>query len=150
MGMTMTQKIMAKHAGLKEVKAGQLITMDLDLVMANDITGPVSVLEYEKGGFQQVSDASRIALVMDHFAPNKDIKSAENCKVCRTFAKRFGIKHFYDTGKAGIEHALAGAGTRGVRGGNCRSRFSYLHLWRTWGIFDWCRVYGCDGGDGDR
>ena len=106
MGMTMTQKIMAKHAGLKEVKAGQLITMDLDLVMANDITGPVSVLEYEKGGFQQVSDASRIALVMDHFAPNKDIKSAENCKVCRTFAKRFGIKHFYDTGKAGIEHAL--------------------------------------------
>lgn len=106
MGMTMTQKIMAKHAGLKEVKAGQLITMDLDLVMANDITGPVSILEYEKGGFQQVSDASRIALVMDHFAPNKDIKSAENCKVCRTFAKRFGIKHFYDTGKAGIEHAL--------------------------------------------
>lgn len=106
MGMTMTQKIMAKHAGLKEVKAGQLITMNLDLVMANDITGPVSVLEYEKGGFQQVSDASRIALVMDHFAPNKDIKSAENCKVCRTFAKRFGIKHFYDTGKAGIEHAL--------------------------------------------
>jgi len=106
MGMTMTQKIMAKHAGLKEVKAGQLITMDLALVMANDITGPVSILEYEKGGFQQVSDASRIALVMDHFAPNKDIKSAENCKVCRTFAKRFGIKHFYDTGKAGIEHAL--------------------------------------------
>lgn len=106
MGMTMTQKIMAKHAGLKEVKAGQLITMNLDLVMANDITGPVSILEYEKGGFQQVSDASRIALVMDHFAPNKDIKSAENCKVCRTFAKRFGIKHFYDTGKAGIEHAL--------------------------------------------
>ena len=106
MGMTMTQKIMAKHAGLSEVKAGQLITMNLDLVMANDITGPVSVLEYEKGGFQQVSDASRIALVMDHFAPNKDIKSAENCKVCRTFAKRFGIKHFYDTGKAGIEHAL--------------------------------------------
>ena len=106
MGMTMTQKIMAKHAGLTEVQAGQLITMDLDLVMANDITGPVSVLEYEKGGFQQVSDASRIALVMDHFAPNKDIKSAENCKVCRTFAKRFGIKHFYDTGKAGIEHAL--------------------------------------------
>ena len=106
MGMTMTQKIMAKHAGLSEVKAGQLITMNLDLVMANDITGPVSILEYEKGGFQQVSDASRIALVMDHFAPNKDIKSAENCKVCRTFAKRFGIKHFYDTGKAGIEHAL--------------------------------------------
>ena len=106
MGMTMTQKILAAHAGLDSVKAGQLIRADLDMVLANDITGPVSINEFEKAGFDKVFDKSRISLVMDHFTPNKDIKSAGQCKQCRTFAKRFDIDNFYDVGEMGIEHAL--------------------------------------------
>ena len=106
MGMTMTQKILAAHAGLESVKAGDLINAKLDLVLANDITGPVSIGEFEKAGFNKVFDKSKVALVMDHFAPNKDIKSAEQCKTCRTFAKRFDIDNFYDVGEMGIEHAL--------------------------------------------
>ena len=106
MSMTMTQKILAAHAGLPVVKAGQLIKAHLDLVLANDITGPVAINEFEKAGFTAVSSNPRITLVMDHFAPNKDIKSAEGCKKCRTFAKRFGIENFYDVGEMGIEHAL--------------------------------------------
>ncbi|MBQ9527196.1 MAG: 3-isopropylmalate dehydratase large subunit, partial [Fretibacterium sp.] len=86
MAMTMTQKILAKHAGLAEVHAGQLIQAKLDLVLANDITAPVSINEFEAAGFDKVFDKSRIALVMDHFVPNKDIKSATQCKQCRTFA----------------------------------------------------------------
>ncbi len=106
MGMTMTQKILAAHAGLDKVEAGQLITAKLDLVLANDITGPVSIDEFDKAGFGKVFDKSRIALVMDHFVPNKDIKSAEQCKKCRTFARRFDIDNFYDVGEMGIEHSL--------------------------------------------
>jgi 3-isopropylmalate/(R)-2-methylmalate dehydratase large subunit len=106
MGMTMTQKILAAHAGLPEVKAGQLINAKVDMVLANDITGPVSIHEFDKAGFDHVFDKSRVSLVMDHFAPNKDIKSAEQCKTCRTFAKRFNIENFYDAGDMGIEHAL--------------------------------------------
>lgn len=106
MGMTITQKILADHAGLNEVKAGQLIRADLDMVLANDITGPVSINEFEKAGFDNVFDKTRISLVMDHFVPNKDIKSAEQCKQCRTFARKFDIDNFYDVGEMGIEHAL--------------------------------------------
>ena len=106
MGMTMTQKILAAHAGLDHVEAGQLITARLDLVLANDITGPVSINEFEKAGFGKVFDKSKIALVMDHFVPNKDIKSAEQCKKCRTFARRFDIDNFFDVGEMGIEHSL--------------------------------------------
>jgi len=106
MGMTMTQKILAAHAGLDKVVAGQLIRAKLDMVLANDITGPVSINEFEKAGFNNVFDKSKISLVMDHFTPNKDIKSAEQCKQCRTFAKRFDIDNFYDVGNMGIEHAL--------------------------------------------
>jgi len=106
MGMTMTQKILAAHAGLDKVEAGQLIMADLDMVLANDITGPVSINEFEKAGFDGVFDKSRISLVMDHFTPNKDIKSAEQCMKCRIFAKRFDIDNFYDVGSMGIEHAL--------------------------------------------
>ena len=104
--MTMTQKILAAHAGLDSVIAGQLIRADLDMVLANDITGPVSINEFEKAGFDSVFDKSRISLVMDHFTPNKDIKSATQCKQCRTFARRFDIDNFYDVGEMGIEHAL--------------------------------------------
>ncbi len=106
MPMTMTQKILAAHAGLESVSAGQLIKAKLDLVLANDITGPVAINEFCKAGFEWVSPQARIALVMDHFVPNKDIKSAEGCKKCRSFAKRFGIENFYDVGEMGVEHAL--------------------------------------------
>ncbi len=106
MGMTMTQKILAHHAKLPEVVAGQLIRADLDIVLANDITGPVSINAFEKEGFQQVFNREKVVLVMDHFAPNKDIKSAEQCKQCREFARKHQLKHFYDVGNMGIEHAL--------------------------------------------
>lgn len=106
MGMTMTQKILAAHAGLEHVEAGQLVQANLDMVLANDITGPVAINEFEKAAFSQVFDKSKISLVMDHFTPNKDIKSAEQCMQCRTFAKRFDLDHFYDVGNMGIEHAL--------------------------------------------
>lgn len=106
MGMTMTQKILAAHAGLDSVQAGQLIRADLDMVLANDITGPVSIRQFDKAGFTEVFDKSKVSLVMDHFVPNKDIKSAEQCAECRTFAKRFDLDNFYDVGEMGIEHAL--------------------------------------------
>ena len=106
MGMTMTQKILAAHAGLSEVKAGQLIEADLDLVLGNDITSPVAINEMKKFDTQTVFDKDKIALVMDHFIPNKDIKSAENCKCCRDFACRHEISNYFDVGQMGIEHAL--------------------------------------------
>ena len=106
MGMTMTQKILAAHAGLESVRAGQLIQAKLDLVLGNDITTPVAINEFEAAGFEKVFDKSRIALVMDHFAPNKDIKAATQCKQCRTFARRFDIDNYFDVGEMGIEHAL--------------------------------------------
>ena len=106
MGMTMTQKILARHAGLDSVRPGQLIKAKLDLVLGNDITTPVAINEFEAAGFDKVFDKSRIALVMDHFTPNKDIKAATQCKQCRTFARKFDIDHWYDVGTMGIEHAL--------------------------------------------
>ena len=106
MGMTMTQKILAAHANLNEVHAGQLIQANLDLVLGNDITSPVAINEFEAAGFDSVYDKSKIVLVMDHFTPNKDIKSATQCKQCRTFAKKFDLKNFFDVGTMGIEHAL--------------------------------------------
>lgn len=106
MGMTMSQKILAAHAGLSEVKAGQLIEADLDLVLGNDITSPVAINEMKKMNSQTVFDKDKIALVMDHFIPNKDIKSAENCKCCREFACRHEITNYFDVGEMGIEHAL--------------------------------------------
>ncbi|MGF6375680.1 3-isopropylmalate/(R)-2-methylmalate dehydratase large subunit [Clostridiales Family XIII bacterium PM5-7] len=106
MGMTMTQKILAAHAGLDHVVPGQLINAKVDMVLANDITGPVSINEFEHAGFDKVFDKSKISLVMDHFTPNKDIKSAQQCMQCRTFAKKFDIDNFYDVGNMGIEHAL--------------------------------------------
>ena len=106
MGMTMTQKILAAHAGLESVEAGQLIMANLDLVLGNDITSPVAINEFEKNGFGKVFDNTKIAMVMDHFVPNKDIKAAQQTKQCRTFAKSFNITNYYDVGEMGIEHAL--------------------------------------------
>ena len=106
MGMTMTQKILAAHAGLESVTAGQLISAKLDIVLGNDITTPVAVNEFTKAGFNSVFDKDRIAIVLDHFVPNKDIKAAEQSKQCREFACSHCVSHFYDVGKMGIEHAL--------------------------------------------
>ena len=105
MGMTMTQKILAAHAGLDRVAAGQLIEAELDLALGNDITAPVAVREMEKAG-GHVKDKDKVALVMDHFTPNKDIKAACQVKCTREFALREGVEHFFDVGKMGIEHAL--------------------------------------------
>ena len=106
MGMTMTQKILAKHAGLTSVEAGQLIEAKLDLVLGNDITAPVAITEFDKAGLTQVFDKDKIAIVLDHSVPCKDIKSAQLCAQARDFAKRFDITHFYDVGQMGVEHAL--------------------------------------------
>lgn len=106
MGMTMTQKILAAHAGLEMVAAGQLINAKLDIVLGNDITTPVAVNEFKKAGFESVFDKDKIAIVLDHFVPNKDIKAAEQSKQCREFACEHCVSHFYDVGKMGIEHAL--------------------------------------------
>lgn len=106
MGMTMTQKILAAHAGLDSVVAGQLIEANLDMVLGNDVTSPVAINEMNKFGKTSVFDKTRISLVMDHFTPNKDIQSAENCKQVREFAKKNDILHYYDVGNMGIEHAL--------------------------------------------
>ena len=106
MAMTMTQKILAAHAGLPEVKAGQLIMADIDLVLGNDITAPVAVNEFRKAGFSQVFDKRKIAIVPDHFTPNKDIKAAEQCRLIREFACGMEIENYFEVGEMGIEHAL--------------------------------------------
>ncbi|RDY30716.1 3-isopropylmalate dehydratase large subunit [Lachnotalea glycerini] len=106
MGMTMTQKILAAHAGLSEVKAGQLIEAELDLVLGNDITSPVAIHEMDKMKVSTVFDKDKIALVPDHFVPNKDIKSAEHCKCVREFAAKHDITNYFEVGQMGIEHAL--------------------------------------------
>ncbi len=106
MGMTMSQKILAYHAGLASVKAGQLINAELDMVLGNDITSPVAVKEFEKAGFGCIKCPERVSMVMDHFTPNKDIKAAEQVKTVRTFANKYGVDNFFDVGRMGIEHAL--------------------------------------------
>ena len=106
MGMTMTQKILAAHAGLDTVKAGQLIEADLDLVLGNDITSPVAVKEFQKFGLENVFHKDKIAIVPDHFTPNKDIKAAEQCKFIREFARDKEITNFFEVGQMGIEHCL--------------------------------------------
>ena len=106
MGMTMTQKILARHAGLPSVEAGQLIEAKLDLVLGNDITTPVAITEFDKAGLTEIFDRDKIAIVLDHYTPCKDIKAAQLCAKARAFAQRFGITHFYDVGQMGIEHAL--------------------------------------------
>ena len=106
MAMTMTQKILAAHAGVEKVEAGDLILATLDRVLGNDITSPVAIREFDKMGFDGVYDKDRVTIVLDHFAPNKDIKAAIQCKMCREFCNEKEITHFYDVGRMGIEHAL--------------------------------------------
>ena len=106
MGMTMTQKILAAHAGLDSVSVGQLILAKLELVLGNDVTTPVAIREFGAIGADRVFDREKIAMVMDHFTPNKDIKAATQCKMCRDFASRMDVEHYYDVGDMGVEHAL--------------------------------------------
>ncbi|MEA4849716.1 MAG: 3-isopropylmalate dehydratase large subunit [Clostridiaceae bacterium] len=106
MDMTMTQKILAAHAGLDEVHPGQMIQVKLDLVLGNDITSPVAISEFDRIGTDRVFDKSKVVIVPDHFAPNKDIKSAENCKLVREFSGKMGIENYFEIGQMGIEHAL--------------------------------------------
>jgi len=104
--MTITEKILATHAGLDEVEPGQLINCQLDLVLANDVTAPIAIREFRRVGVDKVWDAEKIALVPDHYTPNKDIKSAEQAKVMRDFVREQGITHYYEIGCMGVEHAL--------------------------------------------
>ena len=106
MGMTMTQKILAAHAGLSSVEPGQLIEADLDLVLGNDITSPVAIREFQKMGVNEVYDKEKVALVPDHFTPNKDIKAAEQCRFVREFAHKMEVENYFEVGEMGIEHCL--------------------------------------------
>ncbi|MBQ7924249.1 MAG: 3-isopropylmalate dehydratase large subunit [Clostridia bacterium] len=106
MAMTMTQKILAAHAGLDTVEAGQLVLVNVDRVLGNDITSPVAIREFNRIGAKEVFDKDKVTMVMDHFAPNKDIKAAVQCKMCRDFCNEHEVTHFYDVGRMGIEHAL--------------------------------------------
>ena len=146
MGMTMTQKILAAHAGLDSVVAGQLIEAKLDVVMANDITGPMALPIFKEMA-ERVFDKDKVVLVPDHFTPNKDIKSAENSKSIREFAKDQGLKWYFEQGKSGVEHAIlpeAGVVTR--RRMYYRCGLPYLYIWRSWGIFNGRGHDGyCDG-----
>ena len=102
MGMTMSQKILAAHAGLDKVEAGQLILVNLDRVLGNDVTSPVAIKEFNKMGIDSVFDKDKVTMVMDHFAPNKDIKAAAQCKACRDFCNEKEVTHFYDVGTMGV------------------------------------------------
>ena len=150
MGMTQTQKILAAHAGLAEVKAGQLINAKLDIVLGNDITTPVAINEFEKAGFDGVFDKEHIAIVLDHFVPNKDIKSATQSKQCREFANKYDILNFYDVGQMGIEHALLPE--KGiVTAGDCViGRQPYLHLRCAGRFLHRCRLHRYGGRHGHR
>lgn len=106
MGMTMTQKILAAHAGVDSVEAGSLILAKVDLVLGNDITSPVAIEEFGKLNVDKVFDKNKVTMVMDHFAPNKDIKAAQQCKTCRDFCGRYEVENFFDVGKMGVEHAI--------------------------------------------
>ena len=135
MGMTMTQKILAAHAGLESVVPGQLIEADLDLVLGNDITTPVAIHEIEKLNVKEVFDKDKIALVPDHFAPNKDIKSAEHCKCMREFAMKHDITNYFEVGQMGIEHALLPEKGLIVAGETCIGADSHTCTYGALGAF---------------
>lgn len=135
MGMTMTQKILAAHAGLESVQAGQLIEAELDMVLANDITGPVAIHEVEKLNKKTVFDKDKIALVPDHFTPNKDIKSAEHCKCLREFANQHDITNYFEVGEMGIEHALLPEKGLIVAGDTCIGADSHTCTYGALGAF---------------
>lgn len=135
MGMTMTQKILAAHAGLESVSAGQLIEANLDMVLGNDVTTPVAIHEMEKFNTKDVFDKDKIAMVLDHFTPNKDIKSAEHCKCVREYAAEHNITNFFDVGEMGIEHALLPEKGLVVAGDACIGADSHTCTYGALGAF---------------
>lgn len=135
MGMTMTQKILAAHASLPFVEAGQLIEADLDLVLGNDVTTPVAIHEMDKFKTDKVFDKDKIAMVLDHFTPNKDIKSAEHCKCVREYACAQNITNFFDVGEMGIEHALLPEKGLIVAGETCIGADSHTCTYGALGAF---------------
>lgn len=135
MGMTMTQKILAAHAGLPSVEAGQLIEANLDMVLGNDVTTPVAIHEMEKFNTKEVFDKDKIAMVLDHFTPNKDIKSAEHCKCVREYAAEHNITNFFDVGEMGIEHALLPEKGLVVAGNACIGADSHTCTYGALGAF---------------
>ena len=149
--MTMTQKILAAHAGLDKVEAGQLIEADLDLVLGNDITSPVAIHEMDKMTVDTVFDKDKVALVMDHFIPNKDIKSAEHCKCVREFACRHDITNYFDVGENG-DRACPSSGKRTDSGRGCdyRSGLTYLYLRSFRGFLNRSGKYRYGSGNGYR
>ena len=106
MGMTISEKILADHAGLEKVEPGELVEVDVDFALANDITAPIAIERFRQAGVSQIHDPQRLAFVPDHFAPNKDIESAIQCKTLRDFAFEHKLPHFFEVGRMGIEHAL--------------------------------------------
>lgn len=150
MGMTMTQKILAAHAGLDKVEAGQLIEADLDLVLGNDITSPVAIHEMDKMTVDTVFDKDKVALVMDHFIPNKDIKSAEHCKCVREFACRHDITNYFDVGEMGIEHALLPEKGLTVAGDAIIGADSHTCTYGALGAFNRSGKYRYGSGNGYR
>jgi 3-isopropylmalate/(R)-2-methylmalate dehydratase large subunit len=145
MGMTMSQKILAVHAGVKEVEPGQFVEVKLDMVLGNDITTPVAADQFYRMGAKEVFDKEKIAIVPDHFTPNKDIKSAEQCRRVRDFANEMEIENYFEIGEMGIEHALLPEKGLVVAGDvYYRGRLSYLYLWRPWSVFHrgWKHRYG--------
>ncbi len=106
MGMTITEKILAAHAGKREVRPGELVDCSLDMVMANDVTAPIAIREFEKVGATELFEPDRVAFVLSHFVPNKDIRSAEQCRIVRDFARKHRMRYFFDEGRGGIEHIL--------------------------------------------
>ncbi|RKY83248.1 3-isopropylmalate dehydratase large subunit, partial [candidate division KSB1 bacterium] len=106
MTMTITEKILAAHAGREVVEPGELIEVKLDLLLGNDITAPLAIAEFQKTGAQKVFDPEKVVLIPDHFTPNKDIKSAEQAKILRDFARQQNLHHYYEVGRVGIEHAF--------------------------------------------
>ena len=106
MGMTITEKILASHAGLPKVEPGDLVECRVDMLFANDITAPLAIQQFERIGVDRVFDPDRVAFVLDHYSPSKDIASAEQCRITREFVRKHGLPHFYDVGRAGIAHVL--------------------------------------------
>ncbi|HNU72492.1 MAG TPA: aconitase family protein, partial [Thermodesulfobacteriota bacterium] len=106
MGMTITEKILAQHAGQEAVEPGEIISAKIDIALANDVTAPIAISEFRKYGGKRVFDNTKIALVPDHFTPNKDIQSAEHCKILREFAREQGLVNYFEQGEVGVEHAL--------------------------------------------
>ena len=149
--MTMSQKILAKHAGLESVREGQLIRAKLDMVLGNDITSPVAINEFNKAGFGGIFNKDKISLVMDHFTPNKDIKAATQCKQCREFAGKYDITNYYDVGEMGIEHALLPEkGLIGPGRAVHRRRQPHLYIRRTRRILNGRRFDRYGGRYGNR